>query len=103
MLVVGAGLAGLRTAIECALAGHRVSLVEKRREFDDPTRQLLWRPLAADLEALGVDAVLPGADGGMPRAVSACDLSVGLLKVRASGDVNGLGGALMRMWIACER
>jgi glycine/D-amino acid oxidase-like deaminating enzyme len=45
VLVVGGGLAGIVTALECLRAGQRVTLVDR----DTPERWAAWRcgPLAA--------------------------------------------------------
>ena len=53
MLVVGAGPVGLRGAIEMALLGARVELVEKREEFTRNNCLHLWQFCISDLRNLG--------------------------------------------------
>ena len=53
VLVVGAGPVGLRTAIECALLGARVDVVEKRTSFSRNNVLHLWSFVIADLVNLG--------------------------------------------------
>lgn len=53
VLVIGAGPCGLRTAIECALLGARVVLVEKRDSFSRNNVLHLWPYLITDLKNLG--------------------------------------------------
>lgn len=52
-LVVGAGPCGLRTAVELALLGARVVLVEKRTKFSRHNVLHLWPFTIHDLRALG--------------------------------------------------
>ena len=53
VLVVGAGPVGLRMAIETALLGARVDLVEKRGSFSRNNSLHLWPFLITDLRNLG--------------------------------------------------
>ena len=53
VLVVGAGPVGLRMAVEAALLGARVDLVEKRGSFSRNNSLHLWPFLIADLRSLG--------------------------------------------------
>eukprot|EP01117_Protostelium_nocturnum_P011187 TRINITY_DN4061_c0_g1_i1.p1 TRINITY_DN4061_c0_g1~~TRINITY_DN4061_c0_g1_i1.p1 ORF type:complete len:501 (+),score=163.27 TRINITY_DN4061_c0_g1_i1:92-1594(+) len=54
VVIVGAGLAGLRTAIECSLMGcERVTVIEKREEFSRLNILHLWPFVIQDLRALG--------------------------------------------------
>ena len=53
VLVVGAGPVGLRMAIEAALLGARVDLVEKRCSFSRSNSLHLWPFLITDLRNLG--------------------------------------------------
>ena len=53
VLVVGAGPVGLRMALEAALLGARVDLVEKRSDFTRNNSLHLWPFLITDLRNLG--------------------------------------------------
>lgn len=53
VLVIGAGPVGLRMAIEAALLGAKVDLVEKRNDFSRNNSLHLWPFLIADLRNLG--------------------------------------------------
>ena len=53
VLVVGAGPVGLRLAIEVALLGAKVDLVEKRGSFSRNNSLHLWPFLITDLRSLG--------------------------------------------------
>ena len=53
VLVVGAGPVGLRAAIEAALLGARVDVVEKRSSFSRNNSLHLWPFLITDLRNLG--------------------------------------------------
>ena len=53
VLVIGAGPVGLRFAIEAALLGASVHLVEKRNSFSRNNVLHLWPFLIDDLKSLG--------------------------------------------------
>ena len=53
VLIVGGGPVGLRAAIEAALLGARVDLVEKRTSFSRNNSLHLWPFLITDLRGLG--------------------------------------------------
>ena len=53
VLVIGAGPCGLRVAIETALLGARVVVVEKRDSFSRNNVLHLWPHTIHDLKALG--------------------------------------------------
>ena len=53
VLVIGAGPVGLRAAIEAALLGAKVDLVEKRSAFNRNNSLHLWPFLIDDLKILG--------------------------------------------------
>ena len=54
VLVVGAGPVGLRAAVEVALLGAKVDLVEKRTSFTRNNVLHLWSFLVHDLKSLGI-------------------------------------------------
>ncbi|KAG2805315.1 hypothetical protein PC116_g22061 [Phytophthora cactorum] len=58
MCIVGAGPAGLRAAIELALLGGKVSVLEKRTKFSRENILHLWPWVVQDLASLGAKVVL---------------------------------------------
>ena len=54
ILIIGAGPCGLRTAIECALLGANVVVLEKRDSFSRNNVLHLWPFLITDLKSVGV-------------------------------------------------
>ena len=56
MLIVGGGPIGLRAAIEAALLGAEVDLVEKRTYFSRNNCVHLWPFVVTDLRNLGAKA-----------------------------------------------
>ncbi len=59
VLVVGAGPCGLRAAIECALLGARVIVVEKRERFSRYNVLHIWPFVIQDLKNLGAKILYP--------------------------------------------
>jgi len=59
VLVVGAGPAGLRCAIELAFLGASVTVLERRADFTRNNIVLLWSSSIADLLALGCKTFYP--------------------------------------------
>ncbi|PIK62103.1 hypothetical protein BSL78_00986 [Apostichopus japonicus] len=59
ILIVGAGPCGLRAAIELALLGMKVVVVEKRTKFTRNSVLQLWVFLVEDLKAIGFKAFHP--------------------------------------------
>ncbi|XP_068774072.1 F-actin-monooxygenase MICAL1 isoform X2 [Struthio camelus] len=80
-LVVGAGPCGLRTAIELALLGARVVLVEKRDSFSRNNVLHLWPFTIHDLRALGAKKFYGRFCTGMLDHISIRQLQLILLKV----------------------
>ena len=60
VVVSGAGPIGLRAAVECALGGDEVTVIEKRFVFSRVNILLLWACTADDLINCGAKAFLPG-------------------------------------------
>lgn len=60
VLVVGAGIAGLRIACELALLGVRVVVIERRTSFSRNNVLHLWSHVVADVQALGAAFWVPG-------------------------------------------
>lgn len=59
ILVIGAGPCGLRAAIECALLGSNVVVVEQRDKFSRNNVLHLWGFVIQDLKALGAKIFYP--------------------------------------------
>lgn len=53
MLIIGGGPVGLRAAIEAALLGARVDVVEKRTQFSRNNCLHLWPFVVTDLRNIG--------------------------------------------------
>ncbi len=79
--VVGAGVAGLATALACARAGHRVQVFEQVREF---------APVGAGIQ-LGPNATRVLHDLGLESAVRAVAAFPAELQVRSGIDARLLG------------
>ncbi|KAM7032796.1 F-actin-monooxygenase MICAL1 [Acridotheres tristis] len=80
-LVVGAGPCGLRVAIELALLGARVVLLEKRDSFSRNNVLHLWPFTIHDLRALGAKKFYGRFCTGMLDHISIRQLQLILLKV----------------------
>jgi hypothetical protein len=53
ILIIGSGPVGLRLSIECALLGHKCTIVEKRDRFSRNNVLHLWPYTIVDLKNLG--------------------------------------------------
>ena len=81
VLVIGAGPGGLRTAIEAALLGADVAVVEKRTSFSRNNVLHLWRFCVHDLRGLGVRSLCPQFCRGGLNHVSIKGLQLALSKI----------------------
>uniref|UniRef100_A0A5S6QFD2 F-actin monooxygenase n=1 Tax=Trichuris muris TaxID=70415 RepID=A0A5S6QFD2_TRIMR len=81
VLVVGAGPCGLRMAIECALLGCRVIVVEKRTKFSRNNVLHIWPFVIEDLRSLGAKLLYPKFCAGSIDHISIHQLQCILLKV----------------------
>lgn len=54
ILIIGCGPVGLRLSIECALLGHKCTIIEKRAKFTRNNILRLWPYTVLDLKKLGV-------------------------------------------------
>ena len=59
VLIVGAGPCGLRSAIECALLGAHVVVVDSRDKFTRNNVLHLWKFVIEDLRSLGAKIFMP--------------------------------------------
>uniref|UniRef100_A0A7I4Y486 F-actin monooxygenase n=1 Tax=Haemonchus contortus TaxID=6289 RepID=A0A7I4Y486_HAECO len=80
VLVIGAGPCGLRSAIECALLGCRVVLVEQRDRFSRNNVLHLWEFVIQDLKSLGAKIFYPKFCTGSIEHISIRQLQCILLK-----------------------
>ncbi|KAJ1348972.1 hypothetical protein KIN20_004384 [Parelaphostrongylus tenuis] len=81
VFVIGAGPCGLRSAIECALLGARVVLVEQRDRFSRNNVLHLWEFVIQDLKSLGAKIFYPKFCTGSIEHISIRQLQCILLKV----------------------
>uniref|UniRef100_A0A7E4W775 LIM zinc-binding domain-containing protein n=1 Tax=Panagrellus redivivus TaxID=6233 RepID=A0A7E4W775_PANRE len=81
VLVVGAGPCGLRAAIECALLGAKVVVVEVRDSFSRNNVLHLWEFVIQDLKALGAKIFYPKFCTGSIEHISIRQLQCILMKV----------------------
>ncbi|MFH4978331.1 hypothetical protein AB6A40_005040 [Gnathostoma spinigerum] len=81
VLVIGAGPCGLRSAIECALLGSRVILVEQRDRFSRNNVLHIWPFVIQDLKDLGIKIFYPKFCRGSIDHISIRQLQCALLKV----------------------
>ena len=90
VLVCGAGPVGLRSAVEAAMLGLEVLVVEKRASFSRANIITTWDETMADLLALGAKIYRPNlCSTGNPKHVGTRELQLILLK-----DLLLLGGAV---------
>ncbi|KAK9980489.1 hypothetical protein ABG768_000094 [Culter alburnus] len=80
-LVVGAGPCGLRTAIELALLGAQVVVLEKRDSFTRNNVLLLWPYAVKDLKNLGAEKLYGRFCKGSIEHISIRQLQLILLKL----------------------
>ncbi|XP_030844270.1 F-actin-monooxygenase MICAL2 isoform X3 [Strongylocentrotus purpuratus] len=81
VFIIGAGPCGLRTAIECAMLGTKVVVVEKRFSFSRNNVLHLWPFLITDLRSLGAKKFFGKFCAGAIDHISIRQLQVVLLKV----------------------
>lgn len=85
VLISGAGPCGLRAAVECALLGMKVTVVDKRTKFSRANILSLWPGTCADLVSLGAKLFFPEmkTHGGLlhlgTREIQLCLLKSALL------------------------
>ncbi|VDN55471.1 unnamed protein product [Dracunculus medinensis] len=81
VLVIGAGPCGLRSAIECALLGAHVVLVEQRDCFSRNNVLHIWPFVIQDLKNLGIKIFYPKFCRGSIDHISIRQLQIFLAKV----------------------
>ncbi|XP_071506919.1 uncharacterized protein [Diadema antillarum] len=81
VFIIGAGPCGLRTAIECAMLGAKVVIVEKRQSFSRNNVLHLWPFLITDLRNLGAKKFFGKFCAGAIDHISIRQLQVIVLKV----------------------
>uniref|UniRef100_A0A915KYF8 FAD/NAD(P)-binding domain-containing protein n=1 Tax=Romanomermis culicivorax TaxID=13658 RepID=A0A915KYF8_ROMCU len=81
VLIVGAGPCGLRMAIECALLGCKVIVLEKRDKFSRNNVLHIWPFVIQDLRNLGAKLFYPKFCAGSIDHISIRQLQCILLKI----------------------
>lgn len=81
ILISGAGPSGLRAAIEAALHGAKVTIVELRTEFSRKNCLHLWPFMVEDLRSLHIKYFYPSFCSGAVEHVNIANLQMALLKV----------------------
>uniref|UniRef100_A0A1I7SW34 F-actin monooxygenase n=1 Tax=Bursaphelenchus xylophilus TaxID=6326 RepID=A0A1I7SW34_BURXY len=81
VLVIGAGPCGLRAAIEAALLGCHVVVIESRDKFTRNNVLHLWQFVIHDLKALGAKVFMPKFCTGSIEHISIRKLQFILLKI----------------------
>lgn len=77
VLIVGAGPCGLRAAIECALLGAQVVVVDSRDKFTRNNVLHLWKFVIEDLRGLGAKIFMPKfCTGSIEHIVSLTDFKI---------------------------
>jgi len=81
VLIVGAGPAGLRMAIEASLLGARVTVLEKRSKFSRHNQLHIWDSSIRDLKNIGAKTFYPQLCTGSINHVSIRKLQLVLMKI----------------------
>eukprot|EP00118_Oscarella_pearsei_P029140 m.3756 g.3756 ORF g.3756 m.3756 type:complete len:1059 (+) comp9775_c0_seq1:48-3224(+) len=92
VLIVGAGPAGLRAAIDCAFLGADVHVVEKRTSFSRNNVLHLWTFVIEDLKALGIKKFFGKFCSGAIDHINIRTLQLSLLKIALLLGVKVHGG-----------
>lgn len=93
MLVVGGGPAGYRMAVEGAMLGFSVTLLEKRTDITRFNILHIWDITVEDLMGLGVKASYPTFGAGSKQHIPIKDLQAFLLRVALVLGVTVVPGA----------
>ena len=78
--VLGGGPVGMRAALEMALLGHRVTVLEARDTCSRLNVLKLWEETTIDLDALGLKLIDPDYANKKQGRASTCRLQLSLLK-----------------------
>ena len=81
VVISGGGHCGLRCAVELALLGFRVTVVEKRDEFSRHNILKTWKPTVDDLLSLGFKTFFPLFNVHGLHAIGTREIQLCLLKV----------------------
>jgi len=92
VLVSGGGPCGLRSAVEFAMLGFNISLVEKRTIFSRHNILKTWTPTVEDLMALGFKSYFPNFQIHGIHAIGTRELQICLLRTALLLGVNFIYG-----------
>jgi hypothetical protein len=92
VLVSGGGPCGLRSAVEFAMLGFNISLVEKRTVFSRHNILKTWTPTVEDLMALGFKSYFPNFQIHGIHAIGTRELQICLLRTALLLGVNFIYG-----------
>jgi hypothetical protein len=92
VLVSGGGPCGLRSAVEFAMLGFNISLVEKRTVFSRHNILKTWTPTVEDLMGLGFKTYFPNFQIHGIHAVGTRELQICLLRTALLLGVNFIYG-----------
>jgi hypothetical protein len=92
VLVSGGGPCGLRSAVELALLGFNVTLVEKRTFFSRHNILKTWTPTVEDLISLGFKTYFPNFQIHGLHAIGTRELQICLLRTALLLGVNFIYG-----------
>lgn len=92
VVVSGGGPCGLRAALELALLGFDVTVIEKRKEFSRHNILKTWMPTVEDLIALGFRNYFPNFKQHGLHAIGTREIQICLLKTCLLLGVNVLHG-----------
>lgn len=92
VLVSGGGPCGLRSAVEFAMLGFNISLVEKRTVFSRHNILKTWTPTVEDLMGLGFKSYFPNFQIHGIHAIGTRELQICLLRTALLLGVNFIYG-----------
>jgi 2-polyprenyl-6-methoxyphenol hydroxylase-like FAD-dependent oxidoreductase len=101
ILVIGAGIAGLATAVALQRRGHDVAVIEERTEASSGAGISIWPNALAALDEIGLDDAVREA-GGRVTAGALRWRDGTRLRRRRSGSLRRSAGRGCVRWCACR-